>query len=128
MFKILIAYDGTDAAKAALGRAAIIPADGYTVVSVAPTTASGGRSAGAIDPVDGVDVHREEAAEAQRLLQEKGITADLVIAVGDPGQPGPAGIGVQLPQVPRRADPHPQPGAGVQRGRSRSLVAHAGTH
>lgn len=82
---IIIAYDGTEAAKAALKRAAGIPADGYAVVSVAPTVASAGRSAGAIDPTDDVDVHRAEVAEAQAMLRELGVDAEAVVAVGDPG-------------------------------------------
>lgn len=82
---ILVAYDGTDAAKKALARAAGIKADGYGIVSVAPTVASVGRSAGAVDPTDGVDVHRAEAAEGQAMFAEHGITAEVLVAVGDPG-------------------------------------------
>ncbi len=82
---ILVAYDGTDAAKTALKRAASIKADSYGVVSVAPTVASVGRSAGAVDPTDGIDVHRAEASEGQALLKELGVSADVLVAVGDPG-------------------------------------------
>ena len=82
MQKLLLAYDGTDPSRRALGLAAVMThkfGATLTVVSVIPT--HGGRSP--VDPWDDREVHAQELLEAGRLLREKGIEARLIEAAGD---------------------------------------------
>ena len=88
MRTILAAYDDTEPSKRALDRAASL-AKAYDakliVTSVAPVLQSaGGRSAGPIDPVDSPERHIEELAHARAHLEEQGVDAEYVPAVGDP--------------------------------------------
>lgn len=82
MQRILLAYDGTDAARKALDQAATFATTfdaSITVVSVVPVHP--GRSP--MDPWDGRDVHDEELREAAGLLRERGVTFDLIEPLGD---------------------------------------------
>jgi nucleotide-binding universal stress UspA family protein len=56
-----------------------------TAVSAVQVHPSAGRSAGAIDP-DEVSERRQELAEAEAFLAEKGIKANLVEGHGDPAE------------------------------------------
>jgi nucleotide-binding universal stress UspA family protein len=84
---IVVGYDETDASDQALDRAADM-AEAFKarliVTSVAPILVGGGRSAGAVDPVDSPDRHREELAHAREVLTARGIEADYVPALGEP--------------------------------------------
>jgi nucleotide-binding universal stress UspA family protein len=86
--KILVAYDGSDAARRALERAgqeAVRHGGELTVISVVPLQPSGPRSAGPIMPGD-VDVHSQELSDAVARLKELGVDAAPVEAVGHPAE------------------------------------------
>ena len=74
--KILIAYDGSEAAGHALTRAGQIALRGgeVTVISVVPLQASGPRSAGPVMSGD-VEEHKRELNEAVAKLKEMGVDA-----------------------------------------------------
>jgi nucleotide-binding universal stress UspA family protein len=82
MQRILLAYDGTDAARKALDTAATFATTfdaSITVVSVVPVHP--GRAP--MDPWDDRDVHTEELREAAGLLRERGVSFDLIEPLGD---------------------------------------------
>ena len=85
--KILVAYDGSEAAGHALTRAAEIAqrGDEVTVISVVPLQASGPRSAGPIMSGD-VEEHGRELEEAVAKLKEMGVEAKTIEAVGHPAE------------------------------------------
>jgi nucleotide-binding universal stress UspA family protein len=87
MSKLLVGYDGTESAKAALDRAAALTLYGDTlgVISVAPLVAGGARSSGPLVAGDGPAEHRAELAEAVAFLAGRGIEPLTIAAVGDPG-------------------------------------------
>ena len=83
MKKILVAYDGSEAATKALETAATLAhalSATVSVVSVVPV--HGGRLG--MDPWDDSEVHAKELIEARRILREKGIEAQLLEPVGEP--------------------------------------------
>jgi nucleotide-binding universal stress UspA family protein len=89
MQTIVVGYDHTDPSKRALERAAeIAKAFGATVIvtSVAPLLHSSPRSAavGPADPADSLSHHEEELAAAKSFLDEQGVNAELVPAIGEP--------------------------------------------
>jgi nucleotide-binding universal stress UspA family protein len=85
--KILVAYDGSEAAGHALTRAGEIARNGHdvTVISVVPLQQSGPRSAGPVMSGD-VDEHGRELQEAVAKLKEAGIEAQTIEAVGHPAE------------------------------------------
>jgi nucleotide-binding universal stress UspA family protein len=85
--KILVAYDGSEAAGHAVTRAGEIALRGneLTVISVVPLQASGPRSAGPIISGD-VEEHGRELQEAVAKLKEAGVEAKTVEAVGHPAE------------------------------------------
>jgi nucleotide-binding universal stress UspA family protein len=89
MRTILVGYDETDGAQRALDRAVDL-ANAFNarlvVTSVAPILLAAGRGAGATDPVDSPERHREELAHAHEYLEAQGIEADYVPAIGDPAK------------------------------------------
>lgn len=85
MKKILLAYDGGEPAKRALGTAADLAAAfgaSVSVISVVPFHP--GRSP--IDPWDDRDVHANELLEAKELLLGRGLEAALLEPIGDPAR------------------------------------------
>jgi nucleotide-binding universal stress UspA family protein len=89
MRTILVGYDETAPSKRALERAAELAKafDAKLVLtSVAPIMHGAARSAGAIDPIDSPERHVEELTHARAYLEERGVSADYVPAVGDPAQ------------------------------------------
>jgi nucleotide-binding universal stress UspA family protein len=86
MSKLLVGYDGTESAKAALDRAAAMTLYGDTlgVISVAPRVAGGPRSGGPFVAGDGPAEHRAELAEAMEFLAGRGVEARTIEAIGDP--------------------------------------------
>ena len=84
MKNIVVGYDGSDAAKRALERAAEV-ADGatVTVVSAVHVMPPIGRAAVQIDP-DEIAERRRELGEAKELLAGKGVSAKVVETHGDP--------------------------------------------
>jgi nucleotide-binding universal stress UspA family protein len=86
--KILVAYDGSEAAGHALTRAAKIALRGndeVTVISVVPLQPSGPRSAGPIISGD-VEEHGRELRDAVAKLKEAGVKAQTIEAVGHPAE------------------------------------------
>lgn len=85
MKRILVAYDGGDAARRALATGIEIAKRfdaPITVVSVVPVHP--GRAP--IAPWDDRAVHAQELQEAKQLLAEQGITAELLEPAGDPAK------------------------------------------
>ena len=85
MKKILLAYDGGEPARHALDTAADLTLKygaALSVVSVVPVHT--GRAP--VDPWDDSAVHAQELVEARKLLQERGVEADLMEPSGDPAR------------------------------------------
>jgi nucleotide-binding universal stress UspA family protein len=82
-----VAYDDTAASRRALDRAATL-AEAFgsrvLVTSIAPLVHSSPRSVTQIDRGGGVGTHTDEVRRAQAVLEERGIAAESVTAVGDP--------------------------------------------
>ena len=88
--KILLAYDGSEAAGNALTRTGQIAnrggaGDEVTVISVVPLQPAGPRSGGAVIGGD-VEEHGRELDEAVAKLKEAGVTAKTIEAVGHPAE------------------------------------------
>ena len=85
MKTIIVGYDATEPAKRALERTAeLATAFGAKVIVSSVASAIHGRGIGPVDPVDPPELHREELQHAHALLAERGIEADLDLALGDP--------------------------------------------
>jgi nucleotide-binding universal stress UspA family protein len=88
MKTIVVGYDDSEPAKAALDRAAeLAKALGgqVHVVSVAPTLEpASARGAGGIDPADPPEKHLAELASARAHLEGLGVQAEYQAAVGEP--------------------------------------------
>lgn len=87
MNRILVAYDGGESARRALYAAAQLARAIHAqvgVISVVPLYPDRGRSTTA--PWDGVEQHREELAEARRVLQASGIEPELIDLIGEPAE------------------------------------------
>jgi nucleotide-binding universal stress UspA family protein len=86
--KILVAYDGSEGARNALRWAAQLgPASGahsVTVISVAPTLEATEPIADAVDPSSDMATHREQLADAKKLLTKAGVEAATVLKAGNP--------------------------------------------
>jgi len=85
MKSILVAYDGTDPARKALSEAIGFAKQGdatISVVSVVPI--HGGRVP--IDPWDNRAIHTAQLKEAQEILADAGISANVLEPVGDPAR------------------------------------------
>jgi nucleotide-binding universal stress UspA family protein len=86
--KIIVGYDGSDAAKRALERAVGLAGDGgrIMVVAAAESHARTGITEGArLDPSE-IERRRKDLEEAKQLLTERGIDAEAIEAQGDPGE------------------------------------------
>jgi nucleotide-binding universal stress UspA family protein len=90
MKTIVLGYDESPEAGRALEKAAELASalDARVVVaSVAPALQPVGRgAAGPYDPVDSPELHRELARRAATELIERGVTAEHVSGLGDPGE------------------------------------------
>jgi nucleotide-binding universal stress UspA family protein len=88
MSTIVVGYDDTAGAQAALERAAMLAkALGWSlvVISVTPLMVSTGRSGGPIDPTDPPEKHAKELEAARAYLEGQGISdADYQPAIGEP--------------------------------------------
>jgi nucleotide-binding universal stress UspA family protein len=85
--KIVVGYDGSDAAKRALERAVTLAgSDGrIVVVAAAESRVHAGITEGAhLDPSE-VERRRTDLEEANAMLSEQGIEAETIEAQGDPG-------------------------------------------
>lgn len=85
--KLVVGYDGSDAAKRALARAADLARDDAEVVVVAaaePRARAGITEGAHLDPSE-VERRREDLEEAKALLSERGIQATTIEAQGDAG-------------------------------------------
>lgn len=83
MKRILLAYDGTEAAQRALDATVEMVAKfgaNVAVISVVPIRTS----IVAINPWDERKVHEDALQEAQARLREHGIEAELIVPYGDP--------------------------------------------
>jgi nucleotide-binding universal stress UspA family protein len=84
--RIVVGYDGSDAAKLALERAGTLagPDDQVVAVAVAEIRASSVLTEGAqLDP-SAVHRQREHVEEAETFLAKRGIEAEAVLGQGDP--------------------------------------------
>jgi nucleotide-binding universal stress UspA family protein len=84
MSKIVIGYDGSDASKRALERAASL-ANGDEVIVVSAVHQLLSRGGMAYDPVE-AEQHELALAEAKARLAELGVEARTVEEVGDPAK------------------------------------------
>lgn len=88
MQTIVVAYDASDSARAALERAADL-AQAFSAqliaVSVAPVMRGAARSGG-IDPTDPPERHAAQLDEAKALLSARGIEVEPVVGVGLPDE------------------------------------------
>ena len=85
--KIVVGYDGSEAANRALERAVTLAGnDGrIVVVAAAESHARAGITAGAhLDP-SVVERRRKDLEQAKAMLSERGIDAETIEAQGDPG-------------------------------------------
>jgi nucleotide-binding universal stress UspA family protein len=83
MKRILVAYDGGDPARRALDTAIeLATAFGAKVAVVSVVPVHAGRAP--VDPWDDRVVHDRELQEANAILVEKGIEAELLEPAGDP--------------------------------------------
>ena len=85
--RIVVGYDGSDAAKRALQRAADLVKDGDRIVVVASAEAQArsGPTGGAHRDPSEFQQRRGELDEAKQFISERGLDAELVEAQGDPG-------------------------------------------
>jgi len=85
--KIVVGYDGSDSARRALERAVSLRRGDarIVVVAAAEQRASTGFTDGArLDPSE-IERRRQDLAEAQKLLSERGIDCEILEGQGDPG-------------------------------------------
>jgi nucleotide-binding universal stress UspA family protein len=85
--KIVVGYDGSEAAKRALERATTIAGESkrIVVVAAAESRAGAGITEGAhLDPSE-VERRRRDLEEAKAYLSGRGIEAETIEAQGDPG-------------------------------------------
>jgi nucleotide-binding universal stress UspA family protein len=85
--KIVVGYDGSDAAKRALERAVMLAGAGgqIVVVAAAESHARAGITEGAhLDPSE-VERRRTDLEEVKAYLSERGVNAEAIEAQGDPG-------------------------------------------
>lgn len=87
MQTIVLGYDETEPAKRALERAAQVAEAFHSklvVTSVAPLLLATPRGVGPIDPTEPLELHEEELAHARAFLEQRGLEAEYVPAVGEP--------------------------------------------
>jgi nucleotide-binding universal stress UspA family protein len=85
--KVVVGYDGSDAAKRALDRAADLAGNHgeVVVVAAAESRASAGITEGVhLDPSE-IERRRRDLEEAKALLSRRAIQATTIEAQGDPG-------------------------------------------
>ena len=86
MKTIVVGYDGTEASERALARAGdIAAAFGSSVVltSVSTVMTGAAHGGGSVDPTDPPDEHESLLARGKDKLAERGIQAEVVLAMGD---------------------------------------------
>jgi nucleotide-binding universal stress UspA family protein len=87
IMKIVVGYDGSEAAKRALGRATTLAGEGnrIVVVAAAESHARTGITEGShLDPSE-IERRRRDLEDAQAYLSQRGVEAETIEAQGDPG-------------------------------------------
>jgi nucleotide-binding universal stress UspA family protein len=88
--KILVAYDGSTAARHALDWAARLARDdagsGVSVIGVAATLEATVPIPDAVDPGSSVEMRRRDLADAASVLAAAGVRADTKLTVGNPAE------------------------------------------
>jgi nucleotide-binding universal stress UspA family protein len=85
--KILVAYDGSEAAQRALDWTARVGADAKVcVISVAPTLEATEKIRDAVDPTSDVPMHQRQLEEAAAVLQKVGIEPSTMLKAGNPAE------------------------------------------
>ncbi len=87
MKSIVVGYDGSEASDRALDRVGDLAAafgSAVTVTSVAQVMTSTGHGGGSVDPTDPPEAHSAMLETARARLAERGVTAEVTLAVGSP--------------------------------------------
>jgi nucleotide-binding universal stress UspA family protein len=87
MKRIVVGYDGSEAATRALDRTGdLASAFGSTVVvtSVSPVMTGAAHGGGSIDPTDPPEEHSALLDKARAALSARGVEADVQLGIGDP--------------------------------------------
>lgn len=85
MTRILIAFDGSDEARRALGYAQrLMAGDQVAVITVVPALLEAPRTLEYTDPSTDLGEHRSRLDDARAILAGAGVESETILAVGNP--------------------------------------------